>query len=66
MYNALRAPFEREFVSKLPRATCAECPKALGKVCPKHRKVECPVKGNWVINAHRRLGGTPTPTVSES
>ena len=53
--NALRAPFEPEFISKLPRVTCAECRKAQGKVCPKHRKGECAVCGNWVTNAHMHL-----------
>ncbi len=53
--NALRAPFEPEFISKLPRVTCAECRKAQGKVCPKHRKVECLTCGNWVTNAHMHL-----------
>ncbi len=53
--NALRAPFEPEFISKLPRVTCAECRKAPGKVCQKHRKGECLVCGNWVTSAHMHL-----------
>ena len=55
MSNALRAPFEPEFISKLPRVTCADCRKASGKVCQKHRKSECLTCGNWVTNAHMHL-----------
>ena len=53
--NALRAPFEREFISKLPRVTCAECRRAPGKVCPSHHKSQCPTCSNWVTSAHIHL-----------
>ena len=55
MSNALRAPFEPEFISKLPRITCADCRKAPGKVCQNHHKAECPVCGNWITSAHMHL-----------
>ena len=53
--NALRAPFEREFISKLPRVTCAECRKAPGKVCASHHKSQCTTCSNWVTSAHIHL-----------
>ncbi|NNN15926.1 MAG: hypothetical protein HKL82_08745 [Acidimicrobiaceae bacterium] len=55
MSNALRAPFDPDFISKLPRITCGDCRKSQGKVCPKHRKSECTVCGNYVTGAHMHL-----------
>lgn len=41
-----------EMIEKLPRLTCKACKNANGKVCDRHKKIECPKCGSWISTAH--------------
>jgi hypothetical protein len=51
---ALREPFAKELVGKLPRLTCRACRDGKGE-CQNHKKVKCNGCNNWISPAHIHL-----------
>lgn len=50
--EALREPFPKEVIGKLPKLTCKSCTDSQGKVCSQHSKSKCQACGNYISSAH--------------
>lgn len=58
---ALRAPFSRKEIGKLPRITCKDCSN---RHCGTHKKVKCKDCGNYMTTAHLHLDYVGHATVT--
>lgn len=53
--EGLRAPFRPDEISVKPRLWCTACSKAEGRVCPKHKQIQCKECKNRISEAHLHL-----------